>query len=144
MLICDLHHGKSDDLLTQLEALLEYLGDGILGCVFILGVHHGVVEIGVKGFAHLTENLDAKTVHDLFQLGHRSVCEGVFAFSEINVDYICQFGNSSGGQNVQLILEEIGGGGHYNAAGGYFTDDNVKNIVTKLKKAIDKYSIKEE
>lgn len=51
---------------------------------------------------------------------------------------------SCGNINVQLILEEIGGGGHYNAAGGYFTDDNVKNIVTKLKKAIDKYSIKEE
>ena len=51
---------------------------------------------------------------------------------------------SCGNINVQLILEEIGGGGHYNAAGGCFTDDNVKNIVTKLKKAIDKYSIKEE
>lgn len=50
---------------------------------------------------------------------------------------------SSGNVNVHLILEEIGGGGHYNAAGGQFAGDDVKNIVERLKKAIDKYSIKE-
>ena len=50
---------------------------------------------------------------------------------------------SVGNVNVHLILEEIGGGGHYNAAGGQFADDDVKNIVERLKKAIDKHSIKE-
>ena len=70
VLIGDLHHGKPHDLLTQLEAFLEHLGDGVLGCVFILGVHHGVVDIGIKFIAHIAEDFHTQSGEDLHKLVH--------------------------------------------------------------------------
>ncbi len=44
---------------------------------------------------------------------------------------------SSGKINVQLILEEIGGGGHYDAAGVQLKDKSTSEIIVALKAAID-------
>lgn len=48
---------------------------------------------------------------------------------------------SNGNINVQIILNEIGGGGHFNSAAGTFVGESVKDVVKKLKEAIDKYKL---
>ena len=46
---------------------------------------------------------------------------------------------SDGSVNVQLIMEQLKGGGHYNAAATMLKDISVDTAVEKLKKAIDDY-----
>ena len=46
---------------------------------------------------------------------------------------------SSGSLNVQLILEEMGGGGHYDSAGVQCDNMTVSEAVAELKKSIDRH-----
>jgi c-di-AMP phosphodiesterase-like protein len=46
---------------------------------------------------------------------------------------------SDGSINVALILEQIGGGGHFNTAGAKLEEADIESAVLKLKDAIDKY-----
>ena len=46
---------------------------------------------------------------------------------------------SAGNINVQLILEKIGGGGYYEAAGAFLKDSSMTAALTSLKEAIDDY-----
>lgn len=46
---------------------------------------------------------------------------------------------SAGKINVQLILEELGGGGHYDQAGAQIKEKTTAEILTALKAAIDKH-----
>ena len=49
---------------------------------------------------------------------------------------------SAGNINVQLILEKIGGGGYYEAAGALLSDVSMTAALTRLKEAIDDYMTK--
>ncbi len=49
---------------------------------------------------------------------------------------------SAGNINVQLILEKIGGGGYYEAAGALLQDITMATALTRLKEAIDEYMTK--
>lgn len=46
---------------------------------------------------------------------------------------------SSGKLNVQLIMEDLGGGGHYDSAAAQRTSASVDEVVAELKQAIDKH-----
>jgi len=46
---------------------------------------------------------------------------------------------SAGNINVQLILEKMGGGGYYEAAGAFLKDSSMTSALTALKDAIDDY-----
>lgn len=46
---------------------------------------------------------------------------------------------SLGAVNVQLIAEELGGGGHQTMAGAQFKDSSTGQVHQKLKEAIDHY-----
>lgn len=46
---------------------------------------------------------------------------------------------SNGKINVQLILEELGGGGHFDSAGAQRTGETAEAVAAELKKAIDKH-----
>ncbi|MCQ2353974.1 MAG: DHH family phosphoesterase [Clostridia bacterium] len=46
---------------------------------------------------------------------------------------------SNGKINVQLILEKIGGGGHFDAAGAQISSDTPRTVLESLKSAIDEY-----
>ncbi|MCQ2770974.1 MAG: DHH family phosphoesterase [Clostridia bacterium] len=59
---------------------------------------------------------------------------------------LCQSGDvvhvsarSTGSINVQLILEKIGGGGHFDSAGAQIRNDTISSALDKLRKAIDDY-----
>ena len=51
-------------------------------------------------------------------------------------------GRSLGKISVQLILEKLGGGGHYTSAGARL-NCSMKEAIEKLKKAIDEYLAEE-
>ncbi len=46
---------------------------------------------------------------------------------------------SHGTVNVQLILEKLNGGGHFDAAGAQVDDDSVTRVLSSLRDAIDEY-----
>ena len=48
-------------------------------------------------------------------------------------------GRSNGLINVQLILEKLHGGGHFDVAGAQVIDESVLNVLEKLKSSIDDY-----
>ena len=59
---------------------------------------------------------------------------------------LCTIGNevsisarSDGNVNVQLVLEALGGGGHFDAAGAQLKETGMKEALRKLKLAIDNY-----
>ena len=48
-------------------------------------------------------------------------------------------GRSNGSVNVQLILEKLNGGGHFDVAGAQIVDESVMNVLETLKASIDDY-----
>ena len=80
------------------------------------------------------------------------VCASKVADKLMSVDGIqaafalCKIGNvthisarSNGSINVQLILEKLNGGGHYDAAGAQVADDPLDRVLLRLRDAIDEY-----
>ncbi len=61
-----------------------------------------------------------------------------FVFVKIEDD-IYLSGRSLGDINVQLIIENLGGGGHMTMAGAKFTDTTLEESIEKLNTAIQKY-----
>ncbi|MBQ1196137.1 MAG: DHH family phosphoesterase [Clostridia bacterium] len=54
-------------------------------------------------------------------------------------DSIVISARSNGRINVQLIIEKLGGGGHYDSAGAQLKNATSREVIEKLKKAIDTY-----
>ena len=54
-------------------------------------------------------------------------------------DQIHISGRSTGRINVQLILEKMNGGGHFDVAGAQVVSDSVTDVLETLKKSIDEY-----
>ena len=46
---------------------------------------------------------------------------------------------SDGSINVQVILEKLHGGGHFDVAGAQVEGDSVQAVISKLKEAIDSF-----
>ncbi len=62
------------------------------------------------------------------------------AFTLVRIgDQIHISGRSTGKINVQLILEKLKGGGHYDVAGAQVTSDSVLSVLETLKSSIDEY-----
>ena len=62
------------------------------------------------------------------------------AFTLVKIgDQIHISGRSSGTINVQLILEKLHGGGHFDVAGAQVINESVMNVLETLKDSIDEY-----
>lgn len=61
-----------------------------------------------------------------------------FVLVKIGDDVVIS-GRSLGEINVQLILEELGGGGHLTMAGARVENGDLNDVVIQLKEAVDKY-----
>ena len=61
-----------------------------------------------------------------------------FALVPIN-NIIHVSARSNGAVNVQLILEKLGGGGHFNIAGAQIPGKDMRDTLERLKAAIDEY-----
>ena len=77
----------------------------------------------------------AKAANNLLML------EGIDAsFAAVRIgDTLHISGRSADKVNVQLILEEIGGGGHFSAAAAQIKEKSAAEAITELKAAIDKH-----
>lgn len=64
--------------------------------------------------------------------------EASFALVKIK-NTVCISGRSNGHINVQLILEELHGGGHFDAAGAQVENAEIDDVVNLLKQSIDRY-----
>ncbi len=64
--------------------------------------------------------------------------EAAFTLVKIG-DQIHISGRSTGSINVQLILEKLKGGGHYDVAGAQVVSDSVRDVLEQLKESIDDY-----
>lgn len=51
---------------------------------------------------------------------------------------VCISARSDGRINVQLILEELGGGGHFDVAGAQVERQTIQEVIVRLREAIDK------
>ena len=62
------------------------------------------------------------------------------AFTLVRIgDHIHISGRSSGLINVQLILEKLNGGGHFDVAGAQVASDSIYTVLETLKESIDSY-----
>jgi c-di-AMP phosphodiesterase-like protein len=62
------------------------------------------------------------------------------AFTLVRIgDQIHISGRSGGQVNVQLILEKLGGGGHFDVAGAQVLSDSILSVLEALKNSIDNY-----
>ena len=64
--------------------------------------------------------------------------EAAFTLVKIG-DQIHISGRSSGTINVQLILEKLHGGGHFDVAGAQVVSESIMNVLETLKESIDEY-----
>ena len=65
--------------------------------------------------------------------------DAAFVIARIDGDIIALSGRSNGTVNVQLILEKLGGGGHFSAAGLQRTDTTVEEVHGELVQAIKEF-----
>lgn len=62
------------------------------------------------------------------------------AFTLVRIgDHIHISGRSNGNINVQLILEKLHGGGHFDVAGAQVVADSILSVLEQLKEGIDEY-----
>ena len=62
------------------------------------------------------------------------------AFTLVRIgDQIHISGRSAGVINVQLILEKLNGGGHFDVAGAQVRSDSIHSVLDTLKNSIDSY-----
>lgn len=62
------------------------------------------------------------------------------SFALVLIDNVIHISaRSNGSINVQLILEKLNGGGHFNIAGAQLSGRNMKDALVRLKAAIDEY-----
>lgn len=66
--------------------------------------------------------------------------EAVFVVAQIEENLWAISGRSNGKINVQMILEKMGGGGHFNAAGLQRSDTSSAKLYNELQQAIDSYN----
>ena len=77
----------------------------------------------------------AKAADELLNISGINVC---FVLMQIKDDIVIS-GRSVGEANVQVILEELGGGGHMNMAGAQLSNTSISEAKKLLKKSIEKH-----
>ena len=77
----------------------------------------------------------ARAADELLNISGINVC---FVLININGDAVIS-GRSIGEINVQVILEELGGGGHMNMAGVQLSNTTIEEAKIKLKESIEKH-----
>jgi c-di-AMP phosphodiesterase-like protein len=64
--------------------------------------------------------------------------KAVFVVSKISSTTIGLSARSNGQFNVMIISEELGGGGHFSAAGAQFKDYTINEVIELLKGVLNK------
>lgn len=65
--------------------------------------------------------------------------KAVFVVGKTTTDQISISARSKTDVNVQLIMEELGGGGHFSMAATQIDETDIKVVLNRLEEAIDHY-----
>lgn len=83
-----------------------------------------------------TRPLLAKVGNELLNIAE---IKAVFVAGRVDKDKIAISARSKAEVNVQLIMEKLGGGGHFSMAACQVEEKTVKETIDKLEEAIDQY-----
>lgn len=83
-----------------------------------------------------TRSLLAKVGNELLNI---SEIKAVFVVGRVDKDKIAISARSKTDINVQLIMEKLGGGGHFSMAACQVEEKSIKETINKLEEAIDQY-----
>ena len=83
-----------------------------------------------------TRPLLAKVGNELLNIAE---IKAVFVAGRVDKDKIAISARSKTEVNVQLIMEKLGGGGHFSMAACQVEEKTVKETIDKLEEAIDQY-----
>ncbi len=100
-----------------------------------IDIYRHCMAIAVSSDAGSDRTLAARVADNL--LGVEEVAAS-FALMQIG-DTVHISARSNGTVNVQLILEKLKGGGRFDAAGAQVKSSNIKQVLLRLKEAIDEY-----
>mgnify|MGYP002554719227 CR=1 FL=1 len=123
---------------------LSYLGfafPSIVRCKYTLYLprisfgNDALIAYGNEEDIH-TRPLLAKVGNELLNI---SEIKAVFVVGRIDKDKIAISARSKTGINVQLIMEKLGGGGHFSMAACQVEEKSIKETINKLEEAIDQY-----
>ena len=65
--------------------------------------------------------------------------KAVFIVGRVSKETIAISARSRKEINVQIIMEQLGGGGHFSMAACQIKEDNLKNVLNSLEEAINQY-----
>lgn len=78
----------------------------------------------------------AKSSNALLEISH---IKAAFTIGRVDKNMVAVSARSSKGINVQVIMENIGGGGHFSMAAAQFEDKSIKEVQELLEEAISYY-----
>lgn len=78
----------------------------------------------------------AKSSNALLEISH---IKAAFTIGRVDKNMVAVSARSSKGINVQVIMENIGGGGHFSMAAAQFEDKSIKEVQELLEEAISHY-----
>ena len=130
-------HGASYEEIQALfkTSLRDYKQESHFGEIIEIYRNCMAIALNPNGTEQSDRILAARVADNLLMI------DGVAAsFALVKVDNTVHISaRSSGSINVQLILEELHGGGRYDAAGAQVKEDNIDAVLLRLKQAIDNY-----
>ena len=135
-------HGASYDQVQDLfkTSLNNYKQESQFGELVEMYKDCIAIAVNKNGNDNSDRILGARVADNLLEI------EGVKAsFTLVMVESTVHISARSAGEiNVQLILEELHGGGRFEAAGAQVQADNIDTVLIQLKQAIDKNITKED
>lgn len=135
-------HGASYEDIQDLfkTSLINYKQESHFGELVEIYKDKIAIAVNKNGRDSSDRILAARVADNLLEI------EGVGAsFTLIMIDSTVHISaRSAGSINVQLILEELDGGGRFDAAGAQVKAENVEIVVQQLRQAIDKHITVEE
>ncbi len=135
-------HGASYEEIQDLfkTSLREYKQESHFGQIIEVYRNCMAIALNPNGAEQSDRILAARVADNLLMI------DGVAAsFALVTIGNTVHISaRSNGSINVQLILEDLHGGGRYDAAGAQVTEDNIDAVLLKLKQAIDNYIDPEE
>jgi len=94
-----------------------------------------LISVGEERQEYCREML-AKSSNALLEISN---IRAAFTIGRISEDVIAISARSTKGINVQVIMENIGGGGHFSMAAAQFENKTIKEVQSLLEKAISQY-----
>lgn len=126
-------NSKADDFLkdeieeyTQINSIVQTMKTPFTGVVYCTANNQDILE----------QATIAKACNECM---HLKGMDAAFVIGRISENTIKISARSNGSTNVQLIMEKLGGGGHFSGASAQFKDMSVEQVEKKLEEALENH-----